>query len=285
MVGVGAILDEPLFRIGTTQTTIGSLLVIIGVALATVPVARLARRAGQAWYLKRNEKDLAGSRTVGAAAQVLVLFLGLEVVLHLLGVHVAAIFAAGGLFALGAGFAVKDILENVLCGWILCIEKTIRSGDLVIIKDEWVIVRHIGMRCTRAQSIDGVEVLIPNSIVAHSMVSNLTRAGRSHRIRARVVVAFDSDPSLVRQTLEHAADGVDWRSAGKPSGVRLLAFEDTGVQYEVDVWIDDAIESECRRSDLHEVIWGALTKQGIRIAHRVPREHQGTAGISPGAPS
>ena len=281
MSSVGEMLDQPLFRIGTTQATVGSVLAVIGVSVATVAVARLGRKAAHAWFLRRNEDDIAGSRTFGVAAQFLIWFIGLELVLHLLGIHLATLFAAGGLFALGAGFAVKDIIENFLCGGILRVEKTIQSGDLIIVKNQWMVVKDVGMRCTQAQTFDGVEVLIPNSVVAHSMVSNLTRDGRSHRIRARVAVTYAADLALVRRALESAVDRIDWRSKVHGAMVHLHAFEETGVKYEIGVWIDDASDAGRRRSDLREVIWTALKEKDIKIAHRQAIEFEGRNAPAP----
>lgn len=267
MSSVDEMLDQSLFRIGTTQTTVGSLLAVLGIAIGTIVLARLGRKAAYARSLRRNDDDFAGSRTLGVLAQLLIWFTGLELVLHLLGVHLAALFAAGGLFAFGAGFAVKDIIENFLCGGILRVERTIRSGDLIVVKDQWMIVKDVGIRCTKAQTFDGVEILIPNSIVAHSVVANLTREGRSHRIRAQVCVTYAADPALVRRTLEAAVDRIDWRSNVHGAMVHLLAFEEMGVKYDVGVWIEDASDSERRRSDLYEVIWTALREEDITIAH------------------
>jgi potassium efflux system protein len=113
---------------------------------------------------------------------------------------------------------------------------------------------------------DGEEILIPNSLIAESMVENLTRNDRLHRIQIRVGVVYESDLNLVRKTLEQTIDQLEWRSAARTPEVYLREFGDSSVDYDVDVWIDEVSDYRVRMSDLHESVWWALKEKGITIA-------------------
>ena len=197
---------------------------------------------------------------------ILVLLIGFEVSLHTLGIHLTTIFAAGGLFALAAGFAVKNIFENFLSGIILHIEQTIRPGDVIIVDDRWVQVTRKSVRITTGLTIDGEEVLIPNSIIAQSVVKNLTRHDRLGRITCTVGVAYSSDMKLVRKTLEATVAEFEWRSEERDSTVYMSEFGSSSVDFAVHVWIDDVRHGRQRRSDLHEAVWWGLKDAGIEIA-------------------
>jgi potassium efflux system protein len=265
---VDKLLAWPLFSIGDTQTTVGIALSAIGVVFATLLLGQLVQRAIQGFFENLHVKDHDAAKGYGIIVQVVIWIVGFELALHLLGIRLTTLFAASGFFALGAGFAVKNIVENFLSGAILRVEKTIQPGDVIVVNDKWLFIKRIGMRTTAALTYDGEEVLIPNSLVAQSVVTNLTREDRLHRIHVVVGVAFSSDLDLVRKTLEETVDQLEWRSQAKPPKVYLEKFGDSRVEYVVNVWIDDAGDSLARRSDLHEVIWRALRKQGISIAFR-----------------
>ncbi len=267
MNAIGELFGSSLFRIGNTQITVGTLLAAIVVAIATVLLARLVRKVAQEFYRKRSKQDTDALQVIGVVAQIAVWFVGIELIMHLLSIHLTALFAAGGFFAFGAGLAVKNTIENFLSGRIIHIEKTIESGDVIIVDGRWLIVQHIGMRCITGKTSDGVEMLIPNSLVAQSAVPNLTRGDRLHRILAQVGVAYESDLALVRKTLEEAIDHLEWRSKLRNSKVNLREFGDSSVNYDIKVWIDDATESNGRKSDLNEAVWWALKGQGITIAY------------------
>ena len=65
--------------------------------------------------------------------------------------------------------------HDFLSGIILHVEHTIKPGDVIVVKDRWVQVEKIGVRNTVGKTHKGEEVLIPNSTVAQSVVTNLTR--------------------------------------------------------------------------------------------------------------
>ena len=133
MVSAVSMLAMPLFSIGNVQTTLGSLLVVIAVIFLTLLLGRLARNALQKVLQRVDEQGSDAARGYGLVAQIIVWVVGFELALHLLGIHLTALFAASGLFALGAGFAIKNIVENFLSGGIIRLEKTFQVDDLIVV--------------------------------------------------------------------------------------------------------------------------------------------------------
>jgi hypothetical protein len=74
------------------------------------------------------------------------------------------------------------------------------------------------------------EVLVPNSIVAQSVVTNVTRHDRRIRINALVGVSYSSDPHAVRNVIENAVSELEW-SKGEPL-VLLAGFGDSSVNFD-----------------------------------------------------
>jgi small-conductance mechanosensitive channel len=260
-------LGKDLFQLGSTQVTVGLMLTLILVVAATLLFGRLARWATERYFEKGRGGDAEASRAFGIAARLLVWFVGLEVVLHFLNIRLGSVLAAGGLLALAIGFASKNLIENFLSGSILRLEGTMKTGDLIIVEDRWLVVQRIALRCLWTKSFDGVWVSIPNSRVAQSLIANLTRGDRQYRIKVEVGVAYDSDLAEVRAVLEEAADKLDWRSRSREPGVYVREFSESAVTYGVYVWLDDASDTLKRRSDLHEAVWWALKHRNITIAY------------------
>ncbi len=266
MDAIDNMLGWQLFNIGDTQTTVSLLLAVVAVVLATMLLARLAGKATTRFFQRLTPKDDKAANTYGIVVKLLVWVIGFEIALHLLGIRLTALFAAGGILALGAGLAAKDVVENFLSGIMIRVERAVQPGDLIIVDGRWLIIRHIGARTIEANTYDGQEVLIPNSMVAQSMISNLTRGNRLHRIQVNVGVAYESDLELVRKTLENMTEKLEWRSTAMKPELYLEEFGSSSVNYSVDVWIDDANDSRSRSSDLHEAVWWSLKEAGIVIA-------------------
>lgn len=257
----------PVFTIGGVQSTLGTLLSAFIVVIATILIAQLVKKSVHRALKKLDDKEAHLARIFGIVTQIIIWIVGLEIVLNFLGIQLTTLFAASGFLALGAGFAVKNIVENFLSGSILKLEKTIRPGDLIIVRDKWMFIQNIGLRVTTALTYSGEEVLIPNSLIAQSLVTNLTRNNRFYRIEVKLGVSYDSDLDLVRKTLEQAIEKLEWRSKAKEPILFLDEFGDSSVNYSVDVWVDDANDSRGRKSDLHEAVWWALKDKNITIAY------------------
>ena len=261
------LLAMPMFTIGDTQTTFGTLLASCIVVIATLLVGRLAKKAVQRLLGRFSEKEAATVRVSAIVVKLIIWIIGFEIALQLLGIHLTTLFAASGILALGAGFAIKNIVENFLSGGILRHEKTIRPSDLIIVNDSWMYIKHIGMRVTTALSYNGEEILIPNSQIAQARVINLTRKNRLYRLHIKVGVSYNSDLDQVRKTLEQTIDKLEWRSQAQEHVLYLDEFGNSSVNYSICVWIDDANDSRSRKSDLHEAVWRALKDNNITIAY------------------
>lgn len=278
------ILSWPLFSVGDTETTLGSLLAAFLIAVATVLIARFARTCSQNIVRKHYESEAGAGRVCGLIVQLIILVIGFEIVLYILGIRLASIFAATGGFAIAAGFAARNIVENWMSGAILRLERIIRPGDLIVIAGESLVAKRVGLRTLEAETFDGEEILVPNSTVAQSMIENKTRDDRLNRIRLRIGISFDSDLELVRKTLEETVANLDWSSAKKKPAVYLHEFGTSSVLYDVYVWIDDANEALSRKSELNEAVWWALKEADIAIAYPQLDLHL-DKGMPPSVPS
>ena len=121
-----------LFTIGGTGTTVGSAL------------------AGRHFSRRGIDDDIA-LQTTAMVLQVVVWLVGIEVVLHILGIRLATLFATTGFLALGAGFGIKGVVENWLAGVILRVGQTVRPGDIVVVQDRWLQVKRTGIAITFRQ--------------------------------------------------------------------------------------------------------------------------------------
>jgi small-conductance mechanosensitive channel len=268
MSSIRELLALELFPLSGTPVTVATVLTVVFILVATLWGSRLLRRALEVWFRRRG---VTSAGTVNAVARLLhyvVVFLGFGAALETLGVNLGALFAAGAVFAVGIGFAMQTIAQNFVSGVILLAERAIKPGDILHLDDQIVRVDKLGIRSTIVETRDGYDLIVPNSTIVQSTVTNFTLTNSQYRIRVPVGVTYGSDMNRVRETLEEVAAefGKKIPIAGRKPQVVLVDFGNSSVDFDIAVWIDDPWQERIYVSDLRFAIWNAFKSQGIVIA-------------------
>jgi len=210
--------------------------------------------------------DIAG--TISGLVYYSTLVLGVGLALWAAGIDLGALFAAGAIFAVGIGFAMQGIAQNFVAGVILVFERTIKPGDLLRVEGQLVKVFEMGIRACIAQTRDGEDLIIPNSVLLQTTVTNFTLRETTYRARIPVGVTYGSDMDLVQRTLFAAAREVmgRWCTDQREPVVQLIRFGNSSVDWDVGIWIDDPWELRVASSELHLAVWNAFQQAGIVIA-------------------
>lgn len=260
------ILQYPLFTIGGTTINVFTLSIGVLVAVVSFWIARAAEKATVRFMKRRGLRE---EGSVGATARLVhyaLLVLGLAIALHMVGINLTALFAAGAFFAIALGFAMQTITQNFVSGLILLVERSIKPGDIIEVEGRMVKITKLGMRATVTRSWDSEDLIIPNSILVASTVKNFTLHDKLYRIRCPVGVVYSSDMELVRKILEDTARDIPWRIQDKDPVVHMTQFGSSSVDFDVSVWTEEPFMKAPYRSQLHEAIWFALKDAGVTIA-------------------
>ena len=231
----------------------------------------LISKALQRFLLRRMQKhDTGAPETIDSYrrfVRVVVMVITVGLALHSLGIDLTHVFTAGGLLAVAAAFAMKNLSENLVSGLILRTEQTIKRGDVLQIgTGDKVRVKRIGGRATIVRTKSETDLIIPNAVLVQNQVTNDTRSDALYRLVTRVGVSYASDLEQVRRVLEEVCAQLHWGSEAQESQVRLAEFADSSVIYRIMVWIEDPWSAGRMRSQLNEAIWLAFGDANITIA-------------------
>jgi small-conductance mechanosensitive channel len=199
-----------------------------------------------------------GSLLLFSAAVVLILtYLGLDLTF-------LALF--GGALGLGLGFGLQKIFANLVSGFILLADKSIKPGDVIQLGDKYGWINFLGTRYTSIVTRDAVEHLIPNENLITNEVINWSYSQNLIRFKVPVGVGYASDLEKARDLmLETAKETKRVLQEPKPS-VLLTDFGDNSVNLELRVWIDDPQNGVGSvKSDLLWGIWRRFHEHGIEL--------------------
>ena len=129
-------------------------------------------------------------------------------------------------------------------------------------------VESIDTRSTRIRRVDGVHLLIPNSQLLETTVTNWTLVDDLVRTAIRVGVAYGSDVRLTESLLYQAAKEHPDVLETPPVLVIFDNFGDSSLEFELNVWLHSTAERGLRliRSDLRFRIDELFREHGIVIA-------------------
>jgi len=261
------VLNTELFNVGDTPVTIGTLMTMLLVIIATIWISKLLQRGVRKALARRGVKNEGTVGAISGLVNYAVFIGGIGVALQAAGIDLGTLFAAGALFAVGLGFAMQNIAQNFVSGVILLTERAIRPGDILEVEGTVVRVLRMGIRATIVKTRDGEDLIVPNSAIVQSSVKNYTLEDSVFRARATVGVVYGSDMAKVREVLERVALDLKWRLPDPAPQVLMLEFGDSSVNFEVAVWSDDPWKARLAVSDMNEAIWSAFKEHGITIAY------------------
>ena len=220
---------------------------------------------------------------------LLVYSLGFLMALSVLNIPISPILAGLGIGGLAVALAVQPTLANFFAGTYVVTEGELNVGDYIELQggpSGYVV--EVGWRSTKIRSMYNNLVIIPNSQMANSIVTNYYSPEPSMNVLVYCGVSYDSDLNVVEnvvreasQTLvnesEYAVDGEPWFGFDE--------FGDSNISFWVFVQAKDRLGSFYLTSDLVKVIHSRLTAEGIEINYPVrklvfPTEN----GSAPAAP-
>lgn len=261
-------LAVPLLTLGGARITVGSVLAFALVLALSWLFSRLLQGVMDRTLRPRHGR-VEMKKGVEVARRLVhygVMTLGIALGLHVLGINLAALFAAGAVLAVAIGFAMQNIAQNFVSGLIILVERSIQPGDVLEVEGRVVRVVDMRIRSTVCRSRDEEEFIVPNSVLVQSTVKNFTLRDDLLRLRVDVGVVYGSDMALVRSVLEETAASFEGRSTRHDPIVLMKRFGSSSVDFEVSVWTENPWTAPKTLSDLHEAVWWSLQDAGIRIA-------------------
>jgi small-conductance mechanosensitive channel len=260
------LLDRTLFEISGTPITIATLVMFALIVLATMWISWLVQRFVVKAMRLRGVEHLGSIGVTKRLVHYFILLTGISIGLQTIGINIAALFAAGAIFAIGVGFAMRNLAENFVSGVILLVERSIKPQDVLKVDDRVVRVVRMGIRATIVRTRDDEEIIVPNTLLVQNNVTNYTLRDSFYRLRTIVGVTYDSDMQQTLEVLEKTAAAIEWRIPEREPRVLLREFGNSSVNFDVSVWVTDPWRAIVLTSELNQAIWWALKDAGIVIA-------------------
>ena len=271
-LSTGAVQDIKKFV--TVGFSIGSLKIIPSrILLAVITLAALI--ALVAWLKGLLDHQLEKSPMERGSREAAVtvfgyggLLVAIVVGLGVAGIDFANLAIIAGALSVGIGFGLQNIVNNFVSGLILLIERPVKTGDWIVVGGTEGHVKRIRIRSTQIETFDRADVIVPNSELIASQVTNWMLRDTSGRVRIPVGVAYGSDTQKVKEILEQIANAhpevITFNPRYAPS-VLFMDFGNSSLNFELRVHIRDIDHRLQVKSDINFAIDAAFREAGIEI--------------------
>jgi len=263
----GAILSMPLSptHLGLLQ----KILLVIVIFSATIVLARIA--AGFVDSYANRIKGVVASTSIFINLTKLVVFLvGTLIILQSLGISISPVLATLGVGGLAVALALKDTLSNLFSGLHIIASKQLRPGDYVKLDTgEEGYVTDITWRNTAIRALPNNMIIVPNSKLASTIVTNYYQPAKVMSVLVQVGVSYDSDLAKVEEvTIEVAKEVLREVKGGVPEFepfIRYHTFADFSINFTVILRAKEVVDQYLVKHEFIKRLHERYKKEGIEI--------------------
>jgi MscS family membrane protein len=109
-------------------------------------------------------------------AKASIAILALVTIVGSFGYDITALLAGLGIGGLAFAFAAKETIADIFGGFSIFTSKPFVVGDFIDVEGIVGTVEEVGLRHTRIRNLDKRLVIVPNSKIANSVITNITTA-------------------------------------------------------------------------------------------------------------
>ncbi len=206
-----------------------------------------------------------------AVVKIIILLIGFTVILGNLGQPITPILTAFGVGGLAVALALQDTLSNFFAGVHLLVEQSVRVGDFVKLESgQEGYVTDIGWRTTRIRMLPNNVVVIPNSKLTQSVITNYYLPEQQMSLVMPISVSYSSDPEHVERVLieeaKKAAREVPGMLPEPEPFVRFIpGFGDSSLNFSLIVRVREFVDQYLAQHELRKRIFRRFQQEGIEI--------------------
>ena len=259
------IFTSPLFYLGDQSISLLWILKILGLLIFVSILARFFK------HLLKNHilRSLGISESNREAISTLISFtlaaLGYFIAVQIMGINLASLAVIIGGLGVGIGFGFQDLTRNLISGFTILGEGKLKVGDFIEFHDKSGYITEISIRSTVIKTLQGSELIIPNTELSNNTVVNWSYKNCQGRIDVEVGVAYGSDLLVVTDTILKSAMMVKEVLVSPAPKVIFSGFGDSALNFILWAWIDRMDRAYVIKSSLLYTIEYNLRQNNITI--------------------
>ncbi|MFZ2553620.1 mechanosensitive ion channel family protein [Psychrobacter sp. BF1] len=228
--------------VATLTDSVLSLLFKVLLALLIFTVGRwLAQKATRILHgiMIRSRVDVTAANFLSRMLYGVLIVIVALAALNQVGVHTTSVVAILGGAAVAIGLALKDQLSNFAAGIMIVTFRPFVKGDYVQISNFTGTVGEITLVNTHLTTINNHDIIIPNSSITTSAVTNYTSLP-NRRVDITIRIGYDANIKVVKDLILKLAHDNPVAFNDPEPIVRVTNLGDNSVDLTLNVWTTNA---------------------------------------------
>lgn len=203
-------------------------------------------------------------------ANVLLIAVGLLMLLKASSLNITPLLAGGAITGAVIGLALQDTLSNFFAGLYLAFDRPVRVGDYIKLENaEEGYVEDIGWRNTRVRLMSNNLVVVPNSKLSQSTITNYYLPEQSSSVYITCGVSYSSDLQRVEDVAAEVGREVLARVDGADAGweplIRWKEFADSAITFLTILRVRQHDQKWLLQSEYIKALHSRFRAEGIDI--------------------
>jgi len=252
------------------RENVGQIIVVLVIGSLTIVATRFASGSVDRIAI-RSGGGLPSTTLVNNLVRLLIFTLGLFLILQNLGIEITPLITALGIGGLAVALALQETLSNLFAGVSIILTGQIRPRDYIRLEDgPEGFVTDVKARNTTIRTFPNENlVVVPNSVLASTIVTNYNLPQKKLWITIPVGVAYDSDLAEVeRITVEvgnQTIDAVQEGPRSEDARVRYSAFGESSIDFDVLLSVTAFTDQFLVRHEFIKRLHARFEEEGIEI--------------------
>lgn len=226
-----------------------------------------SRKAAKKRKKEEEDADTSVIKLIGRIMKAVVWLGALLFILSSAGIDITGAMVGVGVSGIVIGFALQNVLVDLFASFSIYFDKPFQVGDFIIIGNDMGVVKKIGIKSTRIQTLQGQELVISNTELTSTRINNYKKMDK-RRISFSLGVIYGTEtkkmkkiPGIIKKIIE----SVELTTFDR---CHFKSFGDFSLNYEIVYYLDSSDYNKYMdvQQEINLGIKDAFEKEGIEMA-------------------
>jgi len=192
--------------------------------------------------IQKAEKENKGEDTsfVGVLSRIIKIIMWIfafVLVLSNMGYNISTILAGLGIGGIAIALALQSILGDIFAAFSLYFDKPFQKGDFIIIDNDMGTVKHIGIKTTRIETLQGQELVVSNKELTDKRINNYKKMEK-RRVAFGFGVTYQTPTAKLKKIPDNVKKIINSIKGVEANRIHFKQFGDSSLNFEVVYYID-----------------------------------------------